>query len=166
MAKKSRKNIIDEVTSTELIQHNSKDNLISSDFDLSKTDTQLRIEEEAIRVSVENSNLEDKLAEYIDKVEKLTLENNTLKSINAKLQEDIERYLTNINQLSFDNALLKSTVDNLTVSTELHSDVQSSITNEHTQLQKSQNISLQPSTSVKYSSLNKRYKKNGYSDWN
>lgn len=164
MAKKNRKNLVDIVTQ-ENIEETAVEipvNEVAAET-VSETDDHARIEEEAVKVSEKNNELEDKLAEYIAKVEQLEAENKQLKQLNAKLQEDADTYLINISKLTFDNAVLQSSVDNLKQesSSELHADSQPV-----SKPQNSQKSIQTTSTSVRYSSLNDRYKKNGYSDWN
>jgi predicted nuclease with TOPRIM domain len=115
MAKKKKNAILNSVMSTNT-DMTALNNTVSSDVYINKdVDTSLvtstiiyddvsTSSDELIKMSNANSELTDKLAEYIDEIKKL-------KDEISKLNEENDKHLMKIAELSFENATLMSKID-------------------------------------------------------
>lgn len=73
-----------------------------------KYDDTIDVKEELVKLNSENSDLTDKLAEYIEEIQKL-------KQQYAELQEENDKHLMKIAELSFENATLQASLKNIDV---------------------------------------------------
>lgn len=120
-----------------------------------------KYEAENKRLFQENSELNDKIAEYLEQIDQLksistsNAELDVANALIAKLQAESDQYLIKISELTFDNARLQASLNNVTSNSTANSTSPNIIRPQHTQ-------SI-PATSrpVRYP-----YPINGYDAWN